>query len=106
MALSEFRYNKKRKHFSYIFGKKGNKRKNILLSSKSQRKEKKKKGKYKIYDNVKLTINPNPNNNESSYLINKIYLDDNTSFGNVKSNWKFHPYDRLKVKKIKKSKWK
>lgn len=41
MSLSEFRYNKRRKHYSYIYGQKGDYRKNLLLSSKSTRRIKK-----------------------------------------------------------------
>ena len=38
MSASEFRYNKKRKHYSYIFKIVGTYRKNIVLSSKPFRK--------------------------------------------------------------------
>lgn len=106
MSLSEFRYNKKRKHFSYIFGRKGNIRKNLLLTSKSSQRVKKKNGRYKENKNVKLYQNPNPNKITDSFVIPKVYYDSELSFGNVKNNWKFHPYDRLKIKKIKKGKWK
>ena len=34
MSISEFRYNKKRRHYAYIFKKIGAARKNILISSK------------------------------------------------------------------------
>lgn len=104
MALSEFRYNKRRQHYSYIFGRKGNLRKNLLLTSKSIRK-KKKKGKYKTYKNVELYQHPNPRKNEKQYIIPKIEYDDSSSFGD-RLNWRFHPYDRLKIKKIKKRKLK
>lgn len=104
MALSEFRYNKKRQHYSYIFGQKGNLRKNLLLTSKDTRK-KKKKGKYKEKKNIKLYRHPNPNKNEEQYIIPKIEYDDFSSFGK-ELNWNFHPYDRRKIKKIKKGKLK
>ena len=42
MSRSEFRYNRKRKHYSYLFKDVGSKRKNIILSSKPVRKEHKK----------------------------------------------------------------
>ena len=42
MARSEFRYNRKRRHYSYLFKDVDNKRKNIILSSKAYRKEYKK----------------------------------------------------------------
>ena len=34
MSISEFRYNKKRKHYAYLFKTIGLKRKNILITSK------------------------------------------------------------------------
>ena len=64
MSRSEFRYNRKRKHYSYLFKDVGSKRKNIILSSKPVRKEHK-----KIKRNVKLYKNPNPNMNSDSYVI-------------------------------------
>lgn len=105
MALSEFRYNKNRKHYSYIFGQKGNLRKNLLLTSKDVRKKKKKNGKYKEKNNIKLYRHPNPNKNDVQYIIPKIEYDDYTSFGK-KLNWSFHPYDKRNIKKIKKGKLK
>ena len=106
MALSEFRYNKKRKHFSYVFDKNGTKRKNIVLSTKPEKIEKRKKGKKKIYKNIPLYKNPNPSRTDDSYLINKVYIDEETSFGNVKPNWNFDINDKRKVKRLKKGKWK
>ena len=35
MSLSEFRWNKRRKHYAYLFKKVGTKRFNILISSKA-----------------------------------------------------------------------
>lgn len=105
MSLSEFRYNRRKKHFSYIFGAKGNKRKHILLSSKSTRK-KKRNGKYYEKNNVKLFKHPNPNKNDPSYVIPKIYYDDISSFDDVKSTWQFDKNDKRKIKRIKKGKWK
>ena len=99
MARSEFRYNRRRKHYSYLFKDVGSKRKNIILSSKPVRKEHK-----KIRKNVKLFKNPNPNMNSDSYVIPKIYLDDASSFDERKSKWKFHPNDKRKIKRIKKNK--
>ena len=59
MSISEFRYNKKRKHYSYIFKDVGSKRKNIILSSKPVRKEHQ-----KIRRNIKLYKHPNPKAND------------------------------------------
>ena len=106
MALSEFRYNKKRKHFSYIFGQSKNKRKNFLLTSKSVRKRKRKNGTYKEYPNIKLYRHPNSKSNDDQYVIPIIYYDELSSFGDIESDWKFHLYDKRKIKRIQKNKWK
>ena len=106
MSISEFRYNRRRKHFSYIFGKNGNSRKHILISSKSKRKIKNKNGKYKVKDNVKLFKHPNPLKKDDSYVIPDILYDDISTFDEVKKTWKFHKYDKRKIKRIKKGKWK
>ena len=99
MARSEFRYNRRRKHYSYLFKDVGSKRKNIILSSKPVRKEHK-----KIKRNVKLYKNPNPNMNTDSYVIPKVYVDDASSFDERKPKWNFHPNDKRKIKRIKKCK--
>lgn len=114
MARSEFRYNPKRKHYTYIFGEKrifkNNKLtivyKYLLLTSKSKRKKKRRNGTYKEYDNVKLYQHPNPNKTNNQYVIPKVGYDNEESFSDTKQNWKFHPYDRRKIKKIRKGKWK
>ena len=97
MSRSEFRYNRKRKHYSYLYKDVGSRRKNIVLTSKPYRKEHKKKKK-----NIKLYKNPNPNNLNDSYLIPIIYDDDISSFDERKLKWKFHPNDKRKVKRLKK----
>lgn len=104
MALSEFRYNKKRKHYSYIYGQKGDLRKNLLLSSKSTRKVKKRNGRHKIINNIKLQKHPNPNCKEDEYIMNKRYLDDKNDFGRKLNNWSFDKNDKRIVKRIKKGK--
>ena len=97
MSISEFRYNKKRKHYSYIFKDVGSKRKNIILSSKPVRKEHK-----KVRRNIKLYKHPNPKANKDVYLIPKVYIDENVSFDKKREGWKFHPNDKRIVKRIKK----
>ena len=99
MSRSEFRYNRKRKHYAYLFKDIGSKRKIIVLSSKPYRKEHK-----KIKKNIKLFMNPNPNNKNNSFLIPKIYIDDICSFDGRKLKWGFHPNDKRKVKRIQKKK--
>jgi len=97
MSRSEFRYNKKRKHYSYSFNKKKNRTENILLTSKSIRKEHQ-----DIKKNVKLYKHPNPNSSKEVYLIPIVYRDEESSFDSKKLKWKFHPNDKRKVKRIKK----
>ncbi len=99
MSRSEFRYNRKRKHYSYLFKDIGQRRKNTVLTSKPYRKEHKKKKK-----NIKLFKNPNPNSNNDSYLIPKIYVDNIDSFDERKLKWGFHPNDKRKVKRIQRKK--
>ena len=74
MAKSEFRYNKKRKHYSYIFKQRDDKYKNILLSTKPIVKEKHNR-KIKMKKNIKLFHHPDINNQNNTYLINKVYED-------------------------------
>lgn len=71
MSISEFRYNKKRKHYSYIFKKMGLKRKNILITSKPIMLEKKHKNnriKTKMTINVVLFCHPNHSKKDSFTL--------------------------------------
>ncbi len=106
MALSEFRYNKKRKHYSYLFKKKGDYRQNILLSTDPTVKEKK-FGKEKEIKNVKLYKHPNPNSKKTAYVVTRIYTDHKDVFADkVYQNWAFDKNDKRKIKKIKKHKWK
>lgn len=107
MAISEFRYNKRRKHYSYIFGQKGDNRKNILLTSKPVHKKKQKDGTYREYKNVKLYQHPNPNKKGiTQYVIPKVETDHHEVFDKKLNNWKFHPFDKRNIKKIKKGKYK
>ena len=80
MALSEFRFNKKRKHYAYLHKKIGGKRVNILISTKPvmvRRKYKNKKKKVKvIMTNVPLFHHPNPEKEGQFYLIPVNYVDD------------------------------
>ena len=106
MTRTEFRYNKKRKHYSYIYSCRGDYRQNLLISSKPDRVVHK-DGKKKRIKNIKLSKHPNPNKNgEESYLMTKRCLDHKDNFGPVKKNWFFSILDRLKVKKVKKGKCK
>lgn len=103
MAISEFRYNKKRKHYSYIYGKKGEFRQNLLLSSKPTRRIKK-RNRVKIINNIKLQRHPNPNCKDDEYIMNKKHLDHVNDFGRVLNNWSFDKNDKRIVKRLKKGK--
>ena len=105
MAISEFRYNKKTKHYSYIVAKNDDYRKNISISTKSKRKKKRKNGTYIEYNNILLYKHPNPRTpNKKVYLIPKIEYTHKDSFGRKLSSWKFHNNDKRIVKRIKKNK--
>lgn len=108
MSLSEFRFNKKRKHYAYLFKKLGKKRKNILITTKPNILKHKKNNTKVILVNVPLYKHPNPNKDkilDKFYLIPKVYIDDFNSFSrNEYKTWKFNINDKKKVKNIKKSK--
>ena len=103
MALSEFRYNKKRKHYAYLYGQKGDLRKNLLLSSKPSRKLKS-GGKTRIINNGKLYKNPNPNKTDDQYIMTRRYLDHKDNFDAKKGKWSFDVNDKRLIKRIKKGK--
>ena len=98
MSRSEFRYNKRRKHYSYLFKDVGSRRKNIILTSKSMRRHHN-----RIKKNIKLYKHPNPKSNKQAYLIPIIYVDESVPFEEKRPSWKFHPNDKRKVKRIKKN---
>ena len=97
MSRSEFRWNKRRKHYSYLFKDVGSKRKNIVLTTKPFRKEH-----HKQKRNVKLYKHPNENSKKQVYIVPIIYCDDADSFDLKKLKWKFHPNDKRKIKRLKK----
>ena len=97
MALSKFRFNKRRKHYSYSFRKRKNKTENILLTSKPTRKEH-----LDIKKNVMLYKHPNQNSSKEVYIIPIVYRDEESSFDSKELKWRFHPNDKRKAKRIKK----
>ena len=97
MARSEFRYNKKRKHYSYLFKDVGTYRKNLLLTSKSTRRFHQKNKK-----NVKLYKHPNDKSSKDVYVIPIIYSDYINSFDSKILKWKFDKNDKRKIKRLKK----
>ena len=102
MSISEFRWNKKRKHYAYIHKKDGLKRICILISSKPYVFR---KGKITIR-NVLLYRHPNCQRKGLFYLIPRNYADDFTSFDlKVYKTWRFDNNDKRKVKRIKNNKY-
>ena len=97
MSRSEFRYNKKRKHYSYLFKDLGTKRKIIVFSSKPYRKVHN-----KMKKNIRLYRHPNPSSDKQAYLIPYVYVDDISVFDVKILKWKFHPNDKRQIKRIKK----
>ena len=105
MSRSEFRWNKKRKHYAYLHKDVGSRRKNILLTSKSIMIIKKNRGGKEIVTNVPLYHHPNPKKSGRYYLIPRIYVDDVKSFDEkIFQNWEFNKNDKRKLKRIKKLK--
>ena len=105
MALSEFRWNKRRKHYAYLFKKIKMKRLNILISSRAFVIRKKTKIKQKYINNVRLFRHPNSNKLGTFYIIPIIYIDNISSFDSrVYSGWFFDKNDKRKIKRIKRKK--
>lgn len=102
MSRSEFRWNKKRKHYAYIFKDKCTKRKCILITSKKYV-IKHKNGKIKIIlFNILLYHHPNSKKEGTFYVIPKIYIDDERSFETTVLDWSWNKHDKRKIKRIKK----
>lgn len=102
MSLSEFRFNKKRKHYAYLFKDIGTKKLNLLITSKPVV-LKKKKNKIKVqFINVQLTRHPSKDKSGKYYMIPRKYIDDFDSFAEKKSNWSFDINDKRKIKRLKK----
>jgi hypothetical protein len=75
MSTSEFRWNKKRKHYAYLFKGIGNLRFNLIITTKQYRFV---KGKCRA--NIKLYKHPNPNSAKSAFVIPFVYIDSCTVF--------------------------
>ena len=107
IQLPEFRYNRKRKHYSYVFKRTNDVYYNLLLSSKPTEVKTREKRKV-VYNNVPLTAHPNPNKpNVKQWIMPKVRKDKGfEKTFDKKLNWSFHPQDKWKIKKIKKGKWK
>lgn len=90
-----FAFNKRRKHPSYVFKEKDGKYHNLLITHSKEDKKRR---------NIPLYRNPNPDDNSKAYIHNKVYVDPKNSFDRVFSYWKFHSFDKRKIKRIKKNK--
>ena len=99
MSKSEFRWNKKRKHYSYLFKNVGSKCMNLLISTKPYVYR---KGRV-VIRNIPLFKHPNPNKKGQFYLVPRRYLDDYSCFEEkVYDTWRFDINDKRLVKRIKK----
>ena len=98
MAISEFRLNKKRKHYAYIFKRRGSFCKNIILTTKPTRLW---HGKTK--KNIKLFHHPNPKSNKEVYVIPIVYTDRIDCFHSSSLKWNFHKNDKRVIKRLKKN---
>ena len=106
MSKDEFRWNKKRKHYAYLFKKLGDYRINILLTTDPIFRNKK-KGKLVIRKNICLFKQTNPlyfNNKVKCYIINhKPYIDNkNSFFPKAYYKWKWDKNDKRIIKRFKK----
>lgn len=70
MALSEFRFNKRKKHPSYVFKKKHDNYNSILITHAKKTRNK---------ENIQLYKNPKPNDSSIAYVISKVYKDNISS---------------------------
>ena len=106
MSKSEFRWNKKRKHYSYLFKNKGLLVKNLLLHSDPSKANDWSEDKEKAFKkkHTKLYRHPNPSIDDKGtyYVENRIYVDVNKSFANRKYHWNWHKNDKRKIKRLKK----
>lgn len=100
MRKQEFRYNKRRGHYSYIYEEDGDVRKHLMLSTKDSQKVKR-KGNVYIVKNVKLDKHPNPKSNKNVWVMTRRFVDKKNAFDkNARKNWKLTKSDKTKVEII------
>ena len=99
MSISEFRYNKKRKRYAYLFKRIGVFRKNFIFTTKPFR-----IWKGKLKKNIKLYKHPNQESKITIYVIPLIHIDNISSFTEKIYLWRFHKNDKRIIKRIKKQK--
>lgn len=102
MSRSEFRYNKRRKHYAYLFRDYKSKVFNILISSKPIMIEKKNKRANRITINVPLYHHPSKSKSGDYFVIPIIFRDSINSFDtNIYKKWVWDINDKRKIKRIK-----
>ena len=106
MSRSEFRWNKKRKHYAYLFKDVKDFRKNILLHSDPSNKSGWNKEKQSEFNkkHIKLFKHPNKNKNKCEvwYVETRIYIDHKNVFDKRIYYWVWDKNDKRKIKRIKK----
>lgn len=105
MSRSEFRWNKKRKHYAYLYKDRKTKCWNILITSKSIMILKKNKKENRIIKNIPLYHHPNSIKEGNYFVIPKNYLDEMIVFDeHIYKTWKWNKHDKRKIKRIKRKK--
>ena len=104
MSRSEFRWNKKRKHYAYLFKDKGKLVWNILITSKPYVLKRKNSKVRIVAKNIKLVCHPNIVKVGIYYVIPKKYLDNISSFDETIYSWNWDKNDKRKIKRIKRNK--
>ena len=106
MSRSDFKYNKKRKHYAYLFKDLGTLRKNLLLHSDPLKKKKWNRTQQSDFlkRHTKLSKHPNPNKTDSGvyYVENRIYVDEEKCFDKRIYKWRWDTNDKRKIKRLKK----
>ncbi len=96
MAISEFRFNKRKKHPAYVFKKKKDKYYSLTITHSPKTRNRK---------NIKLYENPSPEDKRAAYVVKKVAKDNVKSYDKKPlPGWKFHTYDRRNIKRLKKNK--
>ena len=106
MSRSEFRWNKKRKHYAYLFKDYGDYRMNLLLHSDESLSKCQTLQDMKTFlqKHTALFRHPNPNKSilKTYYVENRVYCDLKSSFEHRVYNWNWHQNDKRKIKRLKK----
>ena len=95
MSISQFRFNRRRKHPSYVFNEKDNKYQSLIITHSPVTRKK---------NNIRLYKNPNNNDSSTSYIVPKIVSDNKSSYNKPYKNWNFDKNDKRKIKRLIKRK--